>query len=81
VSIHCWLTSTGFGDSAWPLEPLQHAPIGRCRDLTADGAGSRVSAGFIRSCVREAAEPSGSARRGAAMSGGVRGVSRYPRPV
>ena len=54
-------------------------PIERCRDLIADGAGSRVSAGFIRSCVREAAEPSGSARR-AAMSGGVRGVSRFPRP-
>ena len=35
---------------------FQHVPVERCRELIADAAGARVSAGFIHSCLRKAAE-------------------------
>jgi transposase len=38
------------------LVVFQHVPIGRCRDLISDVAGAQVSAGFIHSCLRKAAE-------------------------
>lgn len=38
------------------LVVFQHVPIGRCRDLIGDVAGAQVSAGFIHSCLRKAAE-------------------------
>ena len=38
------------------LVVFQHVPIGRCRDLIADVTGASVSAGFIHSCLRKAAD-------------------------
>ena len=38
------------------LVVFQHMPIRRCRDLIGDVAGAQVSAGFIHSCLRKAAE-------------------------
>ncbi len=38
------------------LVVFQHVPAGRCRDLIADMAGADVSAGFIHSCLRKAAD-------------------------
>jgi transposase len=38
------------------LVVFQHVPIERCRQLLADVAGAAVSAGFIHSCLRKAAE-------------------------
>lgn len=38
------------------LVVFQHMPIERCRDLIGDVAGAQVSAGFIHSCLRKAAE-------------------------
>jgi transposase len=38
------------------LVVFQHMPIERCRDLIGDVAGAAVSAGFIHSCLRKAAE-------------------------
>jgi transposase len=38
------------------LVVVQHMPIERCRDLIGDVAGAAVSAGFIHSCLRKAAE-------------------------
>ncbi len=38
------------------LVVFQHVPIERCRDLIADATGAVVSAGFIHSCLRKAAE-------------------------
>jgi transposase len=38
------------------LVVFQHLPIERCRDLISDVAGAQVSAGFIHSCLRTAAE-------------------------
>ena len=38
------------------LVVYQHVPIERCRQLLADVAGAAVSAGFIHSCLRKAAE-------------------------
>ena len=35
---------------------FQHVPVQRCRDLISDAAGAQVSAGFIHSCLRKAAE-------------------------
>jgi transposase len=35
---------------------FQHVPVERCRDLISDAAGAQVSAGFIHSCLRKAAE-------------------------
>jgi hypothetical protein len=38
------------------LVVFQHVPVERCRDLIADVAGAVVSAGFIHSCLRKAAD-------------------------
>ena len=38
------------------LVVFQHVPVERCRDLIADMAGADVSAGFIHSCLRKAAD-------------------------
>ncbi len=38
------------------LVVFQHVPVERCRDLIADLAGADVSAGFIHSCLRKAAD-------------------------
>ena len=38
------------------LVVFQHVPVERCRDLIADVAGTAVSAGFIHSCLRTAAD-------------------------
>ena len=38
------------------LTVFQHVPVGRCRDLITDVAGAQVSAGFIHSCLRKAAD-------------------------
>jgi transposase len=38
------------------LVVFQHVPVERCRDLIADVAGADVSAGFIHSCLRKAAD-------------------------
>jgi transposase len=38
------------------LVVFQHVPIERCRDLIGDVTGAQVSAGFIHSCLRKAAE-------------------------
>ena len=38
------------------LVVFQHVPIERCRGLIADVAGAQVSAGFIHSCLRTAAD-------------------------
>jgi len=38
------------------LVVFQHVPIERCRDLIADVTGAQVSAGFIHSCLRKAAD-------------------------
>ena len=35
---------------------FQHVPVERCRELISDAAGAQVSAGFIHSCLRKAAE-------------------------
>ena len=35
---------------------FQHVPVQRCRELICDAAGAQVSAGFIHSCLRKAAE-------------------------
>ena len=35
---------------------FQHVPVERCRSLISDAAGAQVSAGFIHSCLRKAAE-------------------------
>ena len=35
---------------------FQHVPVERCRGLISDAAGAQVSAGFIHSCLRKAAE-------------------------
>jgi len=35
---------------------FQHLPVERCQQLISDVAGARVSAGFIHSCLRKAAE-------------------------
>ena len=35
---------------------FQHVPVERCRELICDAAGAQVSAGFIHSCLRKAAE-------------------------
>ena len=35
---------------------FQHVPVERCQQLISDVAGARVSAGFIHSCLRKAAE-------------------------
>ena len=35
---------------------FQHVPVERCRELICDAGGARVSAGFIRSCLRKAAD-------------------------
>jgi transposase len=56
----------GVPDSALPIGPrlralavylvvFQHVPVERCRQLIADVAGAAVSAGFIHSCLRQAA--------------------------
>jgi transposase len=37
------------------LVVFQHVPVERCRDLIADVTGAAVSAGFIHSCLRQAA--------------------------
>ena len=37
------------------LVVFQHVPVERCRDLIADVTGADVSAGFIHSCLRQAA--------------------------
>jgi hypothetical protein len=37
------------------LVVFQHVPVGRCRDLIAEVTGAAVSAGFIHSCLRAAA--------------------------
>jgi transposase len=38
------------------LVVFQHVPVERCRGLIADVAGAEVSAGFIHSCLRKAAD-------------------------
>jgi transposase len=38
------------------LVVFQHVPVERCRELICDAAGAQVSAGFIHSCLRTAAE-------------------------
>jgi transposase len=38
------------------LVVFQHVPVERCRDLIADVTGAAVSAGFIHSCLRAAAD-------------------------
>ena len=38
------------------LVVFQHVPVERCRELICDAAGAQVSAGFIHSCLRKAAE-------------------------
>jgi len=35
---------------------FQHVPVERCRELICDAAGAQVSAGFIHSCLRKAAD-------------------------
>jgi len=35
---------------------FQHVPVERCRELISDAAGAQVSAGFIHSCLRKAAD-------------------------
>jgi len=57
----------GVADSPVPAGPnlralavyllvFQHVPVERCRELICDAAGAQVSAGFIHSCLRKAAE-------------------------
>ena len=38
------------------LVVFQHVPVERCRDLIADVTGAAVSAGFVHSCLRAAAD-------------------------
>jgi transposase len=63
---HVALRPAGVPDSALSIGPrlralavylvvFQHVPVERCRQLIADVAGAAVSAGFIHSCLRQAA--------------------------
>ncbi len=63
---HVAVRPAGVPDSALSIGPrlralalylvvFQHVPVERCRQLIADVAGAAVSAGFIHSCLRQAA--------------------------
>jgi len=64
--VHAAARPDGVPDSALSIGPrlralavylvvFQHVPVERCRQLIADAAGAAVSAGFIHSCLRQAA--------------------------
>ena len=64
--VHVAARPEGVPDSALSIGPrlralavylvvFQHVPVERCRQLIADVAGAAVSAGFIHSCLRQAA--------------------------
>ncbi|MGE5290342.1 MAG: IS66 family transposase [Micromonosporaceae bacterium] len=64
--VHAAARPAGVPDSALSIGPrlralavylvvFQHVPVGRCQQLIADVSGAAVSAGFVHSCLRQAA--------------------------